>query len=138
MEDFDLLARKAYTPEATLEDKNALFAAVFALPQWHFIARGVFPNVHPYIARHAEVADGQYMIRAFTDTERLSRFAREWDLVQEGQEVMVLSLPTETIVEYLESYIEQKVHGIWFNSDSASTGFFAPLKQLRPIREFLK
>lgn len=140
--DFDALSRQATESDSAMDDMNNLYGAVFALPQWHFIARGEFPDVRPYIALNAQVADGQYMIRAFTDTDKLYRFAQENNLMQPDatskEAALILSLPTETIVDYLEQFIPQGVHGIWFNSDSKSDGFFAPLKQLRPIQEFVK
>lgn len=140
--DFDVLARKSREPDRTMEDLDNLYGHVFALPQWHFIARGQFPNVSPYIASNAQVADGQHMVRAFTDTDRLMRFARQNNLIEpdavDENNVLILSMPTDTIVDYLEQFIPLGVHGIWFNSDTQSDGFFAPLKQLRPIQEHLK
>ncbi len=138
--DFDALSRK--TIDGAMENLDNLYRQVFALPQWHFIARGEFPDVSPYIASNAQVASRQYMIRAFTDTDRLLRFARENNLMEKdaaGKEnVSILSLPTDTIADYLEQFIPTGVHGIWFNSDTKSDGFFVPLKQLRPIQEHLK
>ena len=52
--------------------------------------------------------------------------------------VSVLSVPTDKIVDYLEQFIAQGVHGIWFNSDTKSDGFFVPLQQLRPIQAHLE
>lgn len=135
--DFDELSRKTNQPNPPMEDLNALFGATFALSEWLFIARGEMPNVNPYIAANAAVAGGQQMIRAFTDSNRLQRFARENNLTDADGNSQMLSIPTEGIVEYLEQFIEYGVHGVWFNSDSVSEGFFVPLKQLRPIKEHL-
>lgn len=65
-----------------MEDCEDLFGQAFALPQWHFIARGQFPHISPYIASNEDVAGGQYMVRAFTHTDRLLRFARENNLME--------------------------------------------------------
>ena len=46
---FDELSKKAMETNA-MEDLSALFGAAFALPEWHFIARGELPNVAPYVA----------------------------------------------------------------------------------------
>lgn len=135
--DFDELSRKANKPNAPMENLNALFGAAFALEKWEFIARGEMPNVNPYIAARADVADGQQMVRAFTDGERLRRFAKENDLTREDGSVDMLSIPTAGIVEYLEQFMEYGVHGVWFNSDLQSDGFFIPIKQLRPVKEHL-
>ena len=139
--DFDALARKAKESNGSIEDRDTLYLNVFALPQWHFIARGQFPDVNPYIASNPQVAGGQHMIRAFTDTDRLRRFAKENNLIGTDvgkEDVSVLSVPTDKIVDYLEQFISYGVHGIWFNSDNQSDGFFAPLEQIRPLQEHLK
>jgi hypothetical protein len=140
--DFDALARKANETGA-MEEIGNLFGHAFALKQWHFIARGQFPDVHPYIASNEQVADGQYMIRAFTDTDRLLRFAQENNLMENGvseseKSALILSIPTDNIIDYLEDFIPQGAYGIWFNSDTKSDGFFIPLEQLQPIKEHLE
>jgi len=63
----------------------------------------------------------------------LIRFAQENNLTRADGTCNSLSIPTEKIVEYLEQFIADGIHGIWFNSDTGSEGFFIPLKQLRPI-----
>ena len=139
--DFDALSR-AVTRSDAVEDLEKLYGQVFALREWHFIARGKFPEVHPYIASNARVAGGRHMVRAFTDTDRLMRFARENKLTGEyapgKEEALILSMPTDKIIDYLEQFIPQGAYGVWFNSDSKSDGFFVPLKQLRPIKEHLE
>jgi hypothetical protein len=135
---FDALSRKTIESGGALADLNNLYGHAFALPEWYFIARGEFPDVNPYIASNAEYADGQQMIRAFTDKERLQRFAKENNLTGASGEVLTLDIPTGNIVVYLEQFIAYGVHGIWFNSDSGSDGFFVPLRQLQPIKEHLE
>jgi hypothetical protein len=134
---FDALSRKANESGGATEDFNKIFGAAFALFKWHFIARGELPNVNPYIAANADYANGQQMIRAFTDAVRLQRFAKENNLTQADGSTQMLEVPTSGIVDYLEQFIQHGVFGIWFNSDSQSDGFFIPLKQLRPIKEHL-
>ncbi|BCM92534.1 hypothetical protein IAD21_04416 [Abditibacteriota bacterium] len=138
---FDALVQRTMTLDATPQDLTALndlYGQAFALPNWHFIARGQFPDVSPYIASNEAVADGQYMIRSFTDPERLQRFVKENHLEDDEGGSMMINIPTENIIDYLEQFIAQGVHGIWFNSDTVSDGFFVPLKQLRPIKEYLE
>ncbi|HEX8738313.1 MAG TPA: hypothetical protein VF721_23460 [Pyrinomonadaceae bacterium] len=136
--DFDALNRKAIESGGAIEDLSNIYGNAFALPEWYFIARGEFPDVSPYIASNANYADGEYMIRAFTDKERLHRFAKENNLTGADGEVLTLDIPTGNIIDYLEQFIPNGVYGIWFNSDNGSEGFFAPLKQLRPIKEHLE
>jgi hypothetical protein len=134
---FDDLSRKTIQSDGAMEDLNNLYGHAFALPEWHFIARGEFPNFNPYIASNAEFAGGRQMVRAFTDTARLQRFAKENNLTQPNGGNLILSIPTGKIVDYLEQFISHGVYGIWFNSDTESEGFFVPLQQLRPIKEYL-
>lgn len=139
--DFDALCQKTMTGDVErgdLTSLNNLYSAVFSLEKWHFIARGEFPNVNPYIASNANYAGGQHMIRAFTDTERLTRFVKENHLENADGTHTLLSIPTEGIIDYLEKFMADGVHGVWFNSDTASDGFFVPLQQLRPIKVHLE
>lgn len=133
---FDELSVKT-TQTNAIEDFDALFGAAFALSEWHFISRGELPDVYPYVASNAQYADNQPMIRAFTDTNRLLRFARENNLTGSDGSANILTIPTANIVDYLEGFIAHGAYGIWFNSDTESDGFFIPLKQLRPIKEHL-
>ena len=133
---FDELSKKAMETNA-MEDLNALFGAALALKEWNFIARGEIPNVTPYVASNAAVADNQPMIRAFTDTKRLMRFARENNLTEADGSAKMLTIPTENIISYLEGFIPDGAFGVWFNSDSESKDFYIPIKQLQPIKEHL-
>lgn len=133
---FDALAQKA-NETSSMEDLNALFGAVFDLPEWNFISRGELPKVFPYVTSNAEIADNQPMVRAFTDSDRLMRFARENNLTEADGSCKILTMPTANIAEYLEKLIPLGAFGVWFNSDSQSEGFFIPIKQLRPIKEHL-
>jgi len=133
---FDALARKA-TQTNAMEDLNALFGAAFELKEWVFIMRGDLTNAYPYIAANAGYADNQPMVRAFTDSGRAQRFARENNLAEPDGTCLTLNIPTEKIIEYLEGFVQYGAYGVWFNSDTGSDGFFIPIKQLRPIKEHL-
>ncbi len=135
--DFDALARKANESGGAMEDLNKLFGAAFALPKWFFIGRGEIPNISPYIASKADHENGQQMIRAFTDTKRLVRFAKDNNLTDPDGTTQFIDMPTNETIEYLERFIKHDVDGVWFNSDAESDGFSIPLKQLRPIKEHL-
>lgn len=136
--DFDGLVQKTIASNNARSDLDTLYGAVFSLESWHFIARGELPNVFPYVASNAEYVDNLPTARAFTDTGRLLRFAKENNLTDASGEAPVLSIPTDKVVEYLEQFISRGVHAVWFNSDTQSIGFFAPLKQLRIIKEHLE
>ena len=135
---FDVLAEKAFIENATIEDKNDLWGNAFSLSEWNFIARGELPNIRPYVASNPTVAGGKNMIYAFTDNGKLQRYVKEYNLVDNFGGSHLLSIPTAKIIEYLEKFISQDVHGVWFNADSESYGFFSPLAQLRPIKDHLE
>lgn len=134
--DFDALSKKAMETNA-MEDLNALFGAAFALEKWQFISRGELPNVYPYVASNPTVADNQPMIRAFTDVDRLMRFARENNLTDADGSANILTIPTENIIPYLEGFTSQGAFGVWFNCDSESKDFYIPIRQLQPIKDHL-
>lgn len=134
--DFDALSRLVNATQAT-EYLNELYGQAFMLPAWHFVARGDLPDVQPYIASTPGIADGRPMVRAFTGGERMARFAMENGLVGEDGELPSLSMPRPGAVDYLEGLTQEGIYGVWFNSDTASDGFFVPLQQLRPIREHM-
>lgn len=132
--DFDALARESFRMTAT-EDLDPLFRAAFALPEWHFIRRGEAPNFYPYIASNRGFAANQPMIRAFTDSARLLRFARENNLTEADGSCPTLTIPTENASDYLEQFAAHGAFGVWFNSDSESDGFYIPIGRLRTIKE---
>ncbi len=129
--DFDSLCSAAFFSDtATIDDKNRLWAAVWLLPEWHFIAQADFPDVRPFIAKNKSVGNGGYMLVAFTDTQKLSASVHELGLLDADGKVSFLSMPTDGLLATIARYAELGVEGIHFNSDSKSSGFFAPLDQL--------
>jgi hypothetical protein len=127
--DFDALARKARQTGAA-EDLKALSDAVFALPEWVFIARGEVPNLYPYSAPNA--LDGLPMVATFTDVERAKRFAGEYDLLEDDGTCVTLHIPTATVVKNLKG---RAAGGVWFNCEAQSNGFFMPIEGLDQIDE---
>lgn len=136
--DFDALSRAAIAESNEGRDaKDRLFATVFRLEQWHFIARGTAPDFHAYGARNESIANGAPMLKAFTDTKKLHAFAKENQLTAEDGSVTILSLPSATIQPTLDSYATQGVTHVHFNADASSDGFFIPIERLPRIREHL-
>lgn len=136
--DFDDLVCRADVPGGNLDAQNNLWGNVFALPEWFFVRRGHYPKFYPYFAGDPDVAGGKAMVRAFTDTERLFRFAEEEDFLIRDADSFILKLPTQTILDYLEKLVPRGVYGIWFNSDTQSEGFYGPIVKLRGIKSFLR
>ena len=135
---FNGLAEKAFAENAAIENKNDLWGNAFSLSEWNFIARGEMANVHPYTASNPTVANGRSMIYAFTDTVKLQRYVKENNLSDNSGGSLLISIPTAKVIEYLEQFVSQDVHGVWFNADSESYGFFSPLVQLRQIKNHLE
>ncbi|MEO7310560.1 MAG: hypothetical protein ABIX01_09190 [Chitinophagaceae bacterium] len=73
----------------------------------------------------------------FTDTNRLIRFAQENNLTAPDGSAQMLETPTSNVIEYLERFVADGVHGVWFNSDTISEGYYIPIVQLKAIKEHL-
>src|SRR5580698_7157322 len=102
--DFEALCQAAYADGAGMEERNALWSAVFGLKEWHFIARGEIPNVHPYVCANSTVAGGQYMVKAFTDPDKLRIFAKDNALTDPDGSVKFLSIPVSGFLDSLDEY----------------------------------
>jgi hypothetical protein len=135
--DFNELCLHGTREDAPTDNKSRLWSALFSLEQWHFIARGEFPDMTPYVAANKAIANGEYLMKAFTDTKRLGVYAKECGLTQPDGQVMILSLPVATILPVMASYVEMGVWGIHFNGDSESEGVFSPMGNLPAIRNYL-
>jgi len=136
--DFDSLARAASAAGAPMDAMNALWGAAFSLGEWLFIARGAVPDMQPYVASNAGVGDGAPMLKAFTDTAKLQRFARENALTGPDGDVPVLSIPGAQAIAFVQQFSSAGVWGVHFNADGGSDGFFAPLLQLSVVKQHLE
>lgn len=134
---FDTLSQRAYSQGAGVHELNELWGHTFLLTEWFFIARGSAEHPMPYIASRPDVCEGKNMIRAFTDMEKLKAFAKENNLMEADHNIRMLSIPTEKIINWLQGFIRHGVHGIWFNSDTHSYGYYSPLAQLQAIKDYL-
>ena len=54
---FDALSAAANAEDAGMDAKGALYSAAFRLKTWHFVARGEFPQIRPYIAANPAVVE---------------------------------------------------------------------------------
>ena len=134
--DFDQLCKRAYSQESSLKDKDDLWLEVFRLPEWFFIARGVLPNVYPYIAEANIIEPNSHWIYAFTDTNRATFYAKKNNLFTEDHNTPLLSIPNnDNLIPWILQFYDQGVKGVFFNADGQ--GFFVPITQLLPIQEHL-
>ena len=91
--DFDALSKAAYADNSTLEEKDALWLALFSLKKWFFIARGNFPNVVPYIGKAPQIEPASLWLYAFTDEDKATEFAKENGLGAEDDSSLFISVP---------------------------------------------
>lgn len=124
--DFDALVAEAKALES--DDPMArLWAAVYALPQWLFIARGEPPNLRPYIG----VVDEKPFLMAFTDPAHAKDFAKGNGLAAPDGSVGVLAMPVPGFIETLPEYERHGVFAVMFNP--GEHGFFAPLANVKAL-----
>jgi len=107
-----------------------LWAAVLALPQWLFIARGGMERPQPFIG----VFPQGPMLCAYTTPDRAREGALAMGLPEE-EAGLVLAVPAEGIVDWAASFQQHGVFGITF--DHPRLGFFSPLANLPGIRDWL-
>lgn len=119
--DFDALCGAAHPnggqgPRAAMD---ALWTATFALPQWHFAVRDDAPTV-PF----ATAIGGQLFVFAFTDSDRVIRFAKENAHVRGISSSFWLAMQTDGARAYVADRGTRDLFGIHFNY--AQPGWFAP------------
>jgi tetratricopeptide (TPR) repeat protein len=137
--DFDRLATAAARARGALPEHERLWSAVFKLEQWHFVARPEGDgNMAPYIAANSGLMNGAPMLKVFTDTVRLQRFAEDNQLCASDGSTFVLSYPVRTVMEALDHYAQQGVAHIHFNPDKCSFGFYGPVTKLAGLEEDLR
>lgn len=150
--DFDELAQKFFAAPGE-EPYCNLFGAVFELEQWHFISVSEPPNLSPYCAIFPGFLEDQPTVLAFTDTEKLKKYVKSKNLkfgsadqpfvitspqatVTFSSEDLILSVPTTSVVDYLERLMTEKgVKWIVFNLDKDSKEFHVELARLREAKE---
>lgn len=105
-----------------------LWAAVFDLKEWLFIARGGMKQPQPFIG----VFPQGPMLCAFTTADRARAGALAMGLPEE-EAGLVLSIPSEGIAEWVASFQQHGVFGITF--DHPQLGFLSPLANIIAIRD---
>jgi hypothetical protein len=124
-----LALARAGGPEADgIAAQRALWAAVFALPRWLFVARGAEDEPRPFIG----VPDDIPTLFAFTTGARARDFASDRLGLPEDEAGLMLAIPTASAVEWVAGFAEHGVERITFDDE-----FFAPIGNLLPIRDDL-
>ncbi|MFB2554880.1 hypothetical protein [Herbiconiux liangxiaofengii] len=107
-----------------------LWRAIYSLERWIFIARGTLDQPAPYAG---ELPQGP-MLFAFTTGERAKTAALGAGLSEE-EASMLLAIPLPSAIEWAASFSAVGVKGIAF--DLPAAGFFAPLENLVPMRDYM-
>ena len=142
---FDELAGKAFAPTATSDDYENLFAAVFSLDAWYFIADEAFQYKMPYCAIFPDHFGEEIALTVFTDGERTMKFIAEKSIKPSASdenpnapntpEHLTLRISTTGILDFFDRLAPLKITKIFFNPDKNSHGFHHDLKMMRPIYE---
>lgn len=127
----DALSDAARDSGGALGAQTALWRAMFGLERWYFVARGTPPEVGPLVG----VVDEVPSLLAFTTGARAREFALANGFSEE-QASHVLSVPSGGILDMCDQFTEHGVKRIVV--DQGTSGFFAPLDQLRPIHGFIE
>ncbi|WP_066043834.1 hypothetical protein [Herbiconiux solani] len=107
-----------------------LWRAVYGLEHWIFIARGTLEQPAPYAG---QLPQGP-MLFAFTTAERAKSAALGAGLSDEEASTL-LAIPLPSAIEWAATFAAVGVKGIAF--DLPEAGYFAPLENLVPMRDYM-
>lgn len=128
--EIDRLAAASQAAPGDRSAMDALWRAVYALDSWIFIARGEDDAPQPFIA---EFGPGP-LLMAFTTPERAKEGA-----LNVGRDAAfaerLLSVPLPAAIDWAAGFAPHGVAGILF--DLPSQGYFAPLQNLIPMRDWM-
>lgn len=130
--DFIKLSQAAHPASGTgtMEDKDALWTALFGLPEWYF---PVFPEgpIYPFLS----TINGKRWAFAFTEPSLLDFFLEEQSL-QAADGRSFLTMPVDGARQWIaENGDEGKIFGVHFNF--GCPGWFAPYKNVEAIYQHL-
>tara|TARA_R110002096_G_scaffold361075_2_gene554096 strand:- start:10879 stop:11517 length:639 start_codon:yes stop_codon:yes gene_type:complete len=111
--------------------QNDLWVALFQLKQWHLMTFPDSTSVPPGL--NIETHDGKKWVMAFTDPDRLYKYAKARKLLNADGTMFGMSVPSQTSFEFFESM--PGVAGVRFNE--GDVGWFAPMPNLRAIHTHL-
>lgn len=126
---FEALAAAAY-PNGKLgpiEDSDALWSALFELPEWLFALHPDDP-AKPYISLH----NGKTCFFVFTDSAKLAHFLQETNLPLAQGGAQFLSMPVSRARRYIaQAGGKGLIDGLLFDFDKP--GWYAPYSSLEKI-----
>jgi hypothetical protein len=132
--DFVELAQKANAePPATHDAKDALWIALFKLPQWHFL---MTPKSVVNKQASVQVIAGEAWVLVFTDSEKLKAYAKANKNLAADGSALFLSMKPEDARKYIEGQ-GPEVTGARFN-EGQKQGWFAPKRVVGVIHAYLK
>lgn len=118
--DFDALCTSARSDPASDEAQSRLWAAVFTLPELHFVARGEMPDIRPFVG----VVQDKPFVMMFTDDARAHKYAVDSKLESGAGAFGVITTSRDAAMKMVMNLARQGVYGIMINP--GENGFFAP------------
>lgn len=119
----DRLAAAVTGPEDQV-GMTALWRVTMQLEHWWFLAVGEEDQESPAAAE----IEGQQMLLAFTDAERVRHFALEQDMIGPDDDLRAIALEPHEVVEAADTYQRANVSGLIF--DPHISGYYIPAEQL--------
>ena len=110
--------------QPTPEGLEPLYRATFALPAWHFVGTGAFPNVRPFCG----IVDDVGYVMAFTNPDRARFYAGQQGVLAFGDKPSILSFPVEEAIRHCIELHRIKARGVLFDDGWGNWHF--PLQAL--------
>ena len=146
---FDELAQKAFAPSAGEADFENLFAAVFSLDEWYFIADAEFQYKMPYCALFPDFFGDATALRFLPTPNGHGNLSRKGitnsarrtaDKFKFGDLTATLHrrfdfeyFNDRQFLDFFEKLFPLGIVKIFFNPNKDSHGFHHDLKMMRPI-----
>lgn len=102
----------------------ALWRVTMQLEYWWFLAVGEEDQESPAAAE----IEGQQMLLAFTDAERVRHFALEQGMITPEDDLRAIALEPYEVVEAADTYQRANISGLIF--DPHISGYYIPAEQL--------
>lgn len=119
----DRLASAVTGPEDQI-GMAALWRVTMQLENWWFLAVGEEEQESPAAAE----IEGQQMLLAFTDAERVRHFALEQGMITSEDDLRAIALEPYEVVEAADTYQRANITGLIF--DPHISGYYIPAEQL--------
>ena len=115
-------------------EANRLWAAVFRMPQWHFL---MSPKRIETFQPSVQLIEQKPWLLVFTNGDLLQRYAVTNRNLDAAGNALFVSIPNANVLPYLEGFRAAGVFGVRFN-EGDDDGFYAPLTNLAAFPRYLR